>query len=97
MEKGKKWVVGYNLNSIEDAAGGVICRFKSYTDAYPSMGEMNLMAAAPELLAALERIALAAECRDNTAGDPSRLIEVKAELAAAAAHAHTIIKKAKGV
>ena len=49
-----------------------------------------------ELLAALERIALAAECRDNTAGDPIRLIAVKAELAAAARHARAAITRATG-
>lgn len=49
-----------------------------------------------ELLAALERMALAAECRDNTAGDPIRLIEVKAELAAAARHARAAIARATG-
>ena len=36
-----------------------------------------------ELLAALERLSFAAMCRDSTMGDPCRLIEVRAELAAA--------------
>ena len=49
-----------------------------------------------ELLAALERLVLAAECRDNTAGDPIRLIAVKAELAAAARHARAAITRATG-
>ena len=43
------------------------------------------------LLDALKRLEAAAENRDNTAGDPCRLIEVKAELAAAAAQARTAI------
>lgn len=48
------------------------------------------------LLAALERLSFAAMCRDNTMGDQCRLIEVKAELAAAnkqAAEAFTSVKK----
>lgn len=35
------------------------------------------------LLAALERLSFAAMCRENTAGDPCRLIQVQAELSAA--------------
>ena len=49
-----------------------------------------------ELLAALERLAFAAQCRDNTTGDQCRLIEVRAELAAAAANASAAITKVKG-
>lgn len=46
-----------------------------------------------ELLAALERLALAAERRDITMGDACNLIAVKAELAAAARHARATIAK----
>lgn len=46
------------------------------------------------MLDALKRLAFAAECRDNTAGDPIRLICVKAELAEAARHANLIIHEA---
>lgn len=46
-----------------------------------------------KLLAALERLALAAECRDSTMGDACNLIAVKAELAAAARHARATIAK----
>lgn len=49
-----------------------------------------------ELLAALDRLAFAAECRDNTTGDQCRLIEVRAELAAAAANARAVIAAATG-
>lgn len=49
-----------------------------------------------ELLAALERLSFAAMCRDNTMGDPSRLIEVKAELSAANEQAIAAIARVKG-
>ena len=55
-----------------------------------------LIAAAPDLLAALERLSFAAECRDNTMGDACRLIEVKAELASANQQARAAIAKATG-
>lgn len=54
----------------------------------------RLMAAAPEMLAALERLEFAALCRDSTMGDPCRLLEAKAELSAAASEARAIIKRA---
>ena len=56
----------------------------------------RLIAAAPELLEALARLEFAAQCRDNTMGDPSRLIQVKAELASAARQARAAIAKATG-
>jgi hypothetical protein len=49
-----------------------------------------------KLLDALRRLSFAALCRDSTSGDPCRLIEVKAELAAAAKHADAAIAKVKG-
>lgn len=49
-----------------------------------------------ELLAALERLSFAAECRDNTMGDACRLIAVKAELVAANRQAINAIANAKG-
>lgn len=55
-----------------------------------------LFAAAPKLLAALDRLIFAAECRDNTTGDQIRLIEVKAELAAAVIQARAAIAETKG-
>lgn len=48
------------------------------------------------LMAALERLSFAAECRDNTMGDQCRLIEVKAELAAANKQAVVVISNMKG-
>jgi hypothetical protein len=56
----------------------------------------HLIAAAPDMLEALARLETAATNRDNTMGDPCRLIECKAELEAAAKHARVTIAKAKG-
>lgn len=53
----------------------------------------RLFAASTELLAALQRLAFAAECRDSTMGDVCNLLAVKAELAAAARHARATIAK----
>ena len=43
------------------------------------------------LLAALQRLTLAAERRDSTMGDVSRLLDAKAELAAAAKAANEVL------
>ena len=48
------------------------------------------------LVSALDRLIFAAQCRDNTTGDPCRLIEVKAELAAAAENASNVVASVKG-
>lgn len=66
----------------------------------------KLAAINAELVAALDRLIFAAECRDNTMGDQSRLIDVKASLVAAtvlarsvsfeAKHARAALAKAKG-
>lgn len=54
----------------------------------------RLIAAAPDLLAALSRLEFAAQCRENTLGDQLRLVSVKAELVAAAEQARAVIAKA---
>lgn len=51
---------------------------------------------APSLLSALELLALAAEQREYTMGDPCRLLECKADLAEAAKQARAVIAKATG-
>jgi len=56
--------------------------------------DLRLIAAAPELLAPLDRLATAAANRDNTMGDPCRLIECKGELANAVKQARAVIDKA---
>jgi|GEM_PF-2873767 len=56
----------------------------------------RLIAAAPDLLTALDRLARAAACRENTMGDPIRLLDAQAELRAATAHARAAIAKAEG-
>ena len=48
------------------------------------------------LLAELERLSFAALCRDSTIGDQCRLIEVRAELAAANKQAMEAIARVKG-
>lgn len=60
------------------------------------LANARLIAAAPELLVSLKRLSFAALCRDNTQGDPSRLIEAKAELFDAAQEAAAAIAKAIG-
>ena len=80
---------------IDGVPGGTVidnphvCTAKTCADAI-------LIAASPELLEAIVRLEFAAQCRDNTMGDPCRLIAVKAELAAAAAQARAAIAKATG-
>ena len=54
----------------------------------------RLIAASPKLFAALVRLETAARHRDNTMGDPCRLIEVTGELNAAAEEARAVIAEA---
>lgn len=49
-----------------------------------------------EMVEALQRLTFAAQCRDNTQGDPIRLLEVQAELRAAKKQARTALAKALG-
>lgn len=55
-----------------------------------------LIAAAPDLLAALDRLARAAANRDHTMGDPLRLLDCQAELREATKEARALIDKATG-
>ena len=48
-----------------------------------------------ELLSSLDRLMFAADCRDSTTGDQCRLMQVKAELAAASASSRSVIAKVK--
>lgn len=56
----------------------------------------QLWATASRMLCALKRLELAASNRENTMGDPIRLLDVKAELAAASEVARAVIAKAEG-
>lgn len=58
--------------------------------------DKRLVTSAPELLEALTRLEFAAQCRDNTSGDPCGLLAVKAELSEAARQARAAIAKATG-
>lgn len=80
-----------NQHANMDDNGLEISRGKNQSEANAS-----LIAAAPDLMEAIVRLEFAAQCRDNTMGDPCRLIAVKAELAAAAAQARAAIAKATG-
>ena len=66
------------------------------TEAAPAPEIIALKKQRDELLEALTRLEFAAQCRDNTSGDPCRLMVVKAELAEAAAQARAAIAKAGG-
>jgi hypothetical protein len=80
------YVVGSDKGTIANA----------YNPRLGDEGEANarLIAAAPEMLEALRRLTFAAASRDNTMGDPCRLLECKAELAAATREAQAIIARA---
>lgn len=58
-------------------------------------GRAAIPKAQDDLLAVLERLAWAAACRENTMGDPCRLLEVQAELREAAASARETIARVK--
>ena len=75
-----------------------------YAD-YPSPGgpeykaavaNATLIAAAPAMLQALERLSAAALARDNVMGDPCALLAAKAELADANRAACAVIAQARG-
>lgn len=72
----------------------VIRKSNSYAD-HLGMSLRDIKRERDDLLAALDRLSFAAACRDNTSGDPIRLIEVKAELAAASEAARAAIAKVK--
>jgi|SRR5215469_14128136 len=79
-----------------------VCIISNNTDrAYnysPEVSRSNarLIAAAPDMLEALKQLETAARNRDNTMGDPCRLIECKAALESAAKAARIVIAKAEG-
>lgn len=59
-----------------------------------TMANARLMASAPKMLAALERLSFAAFSRENVMGDPISLLNAKAELAAAAKAADEVVAEA---
>ena len=79
-------------DELENAAGDYFAFHKKL--GYGASAELRrLHAMNQELLASLSRLSFAAMCRDNTSGDPCRLIEVKAELQAANKQASDLISK----
>ena len=56
----------------------------------------RLFTRSPDLLEALRRLATAAQNRDNSIGDPCRMLEAKEELLVAARHAREVIERTEG-
>lgn len=77
------------------AAGDAVVALKSqHHDAISEAVYKAMLTAAPDvanLVEALERLVLAAQCRDNSTGDQIRLIETRAELSAAAKNAEEVL------
>ena len=61
---------------------------------YEQAADGRLIAAAPDLLAALRRLHLAAIAREATSGDPAGLIAAREELLAATREASAAIARA---
>jgi len=76
-----------------DPANYWLASMDSWDGAVDNEANAKLMASAPDLLTALDRLARAAEHRENTMGDPMRLIEVQAELREATKQARATIAK----
>lgn len=94
------WHVGTgSLARIVYAANGwAIADAKVYHGGQKSGEDFEnarVMAAAPELLAALRRLSFAAMVRDNVMGDPAALLSAQAELRAANKQAMEVIAKAE--
>lgn len=83
---------GYGIS----ADGKEILMTLDNDDIVEERANAKLACAAPELLAALNRLEMAARHRDTAMGDVCRLLDVKAELAAAAKHAREIIAQVEG-
>mgnify|MGYP001339436445 CR=1 FL=1 len=62
----------------------------------PAEDNARVIASAFAMRAALQRLETAAERRDTHMGDPIRLLDAKAELAAAAKHAREVLASAEG-
>lgn len=88
------WFVGGNEDhyGIIDANG----KFVAYLTKDANRGNVAALKSAPDLLAALDRLARAALYRDTTMGDQCRLLEAKAELDEARRHACRVLRKAEG-
>lgn len=75
------------VNEDDDGYWADILRGQSVHLGQPLYGVMQPAPEVAKLVEALERLVLAAQCRDNSTGDQIRLIETRAELSAAAKNA----------
>jgi hypothetical protein len=86
-----------NSDGLDFYDAGVASIRDALTAAYKAgRGSAETPKPEPTVIAALERLILAAECRENTMGDPCRLIDVQAELREAAAHARVAVANTRG-
>ncbi len=88
------WFISNGI--IVSPAGNAIARIASNQPPIVRLDNARLIAGAPNLLAALKRLSFAALARDATMGDQCRLVEVRAELAAANIEACAAIASVTG-
>jgi hypothetical protein len=84
------------LGAVRGANGYLLAEVLHAGSEVEGRANQALIGAAPDLLKALERLSFAAMCRDNVMGDPCRLLDAKAELAAANQQACAAVAKARG-
>ena len=87
------------VNAFVGTAPSTVCTIENYEEVdceIDRVADARLIAAAPDMLAALQRLTLAAQHRENVMGEPISLLNAKAELATAAKQADEVIANAVG-